>query len=109
MSDFSFSSTAECELCGAYLSSSDEDCDHNGQDVAKHVFRRIASGRESMVGVKCCRTMAWDKLKEKVGDDWIGYEYLGTKEYVNENLSAGTWDSVSDMPRQAMALSARIE
>lgn len=95
-------------MCGAYLSSSDEDCDHDGQEVTKHLFREIAGGRDSLVGVECCETLAWQKLQEGVGDDWIGYEYLGPKPWVNENLRAGTWDSIEDMPKRSMALASGL-
>jgi hypothetical protein len=93
-------------MCGAYLSSSDEDCDHDGMSVEKHLFREIDGGRDSLVGVECCLTRAWHRLQERVGDDWIGYEYLGTKAYVVDNINAGLWDDVASMPRKSMALSA---
>lgn len=100
MSDFSFTATAECDLCGNYLSSSDEECDHDGKEIDKHVFRRMFEGRESFVGVKCAWELRWEKLEEKV-DDWIAYQYLGPKHEVNLYLSAG-WEP-SEVPKLEMS------
>lgn len=101
MSDFTFTATAECDKCGAYLSSSDADCDHNGQPVEKHVFRRLGGGRESLTGVKCTVRYKWDALEEKVGDDWIAYQWLGTKSSVNRMMEYH--DSVEELSHQQMA------
>jgi hypothetical protein len=106
MSDFSFSATAECNECGAYLSSSDEDCDHNGQPVSTHIFRRLGEGRDSMTGVQSTPMHKWYRLEEKLGDDWIAYEYLGPKDQVEAMLNGDTWDSVKELPKLAMSLDA---
>jgi len=105
MTDFTFTSTAECDKCGAYLSASDEECDHDGQPVDVHVFRRINEGRESMIGVECAIRYKWHALEEKIGEDWIAYQWLGTRESV-ENMLNGYWDSVEDLPKRAMSLDA---
>jgi len=96
-------------MCGAYLSSSDENCDHDGNPVSKHVFRRVARGGESVTGVKCAPQYKWNKLHEKVGDEWIGYEYLGTKQHVNNMLDGIMWNSVKELPRISMSLHAPNE
>lgn len=101
MSDFTFTSTAECSICGEYLSSSDEDCDHDGNQVDKHVFRRIGGGRDDIIGVKSTVLHKWRRLYDKVGDDWIAYQYLGTREHVN--LLLHDHDNVSDIPMMMMA------
>jgi len=106
MTDFSFSATAECDLCGAYLSASDEECDHDGWEVNKHVFRRLGEGRESMTGVRCTARYKWYKLEEKIGDDWIAYEYLGTKDHVNSMLKSSMWDGFGDIPKISMSTDA---
>lgn len=106
MTEFTFSATAECDLCGAYLSSSDEDCDHDGQPVDVHVFRRLSDGRESMIGVECAIRYKWYALEEKVGDDWIAYQWLGTRESVENMLSGNMWESIEDLPHRAMSLDA---
>jgi hypothetical protein len=105
MSDFSFSATAECHVCGEYLSASDEECDHDGYDVQTFVFRRLNSGRESMVGVESVATRKWHDLEEKVDDDWLAYEYIGTREQVEKRLSK-YWDSVEDLPQISMSIHA---
>ena len=106
MTDFTFSSTAECDLCGAYLSSSDEECDHDGKTVSKHIFRRLHEGRDSITGVECTYSQKWYKLEEKVGDDWIAYQYIGTKEQVNRWLTHGQWGGIGDLPMISMSTSA---
>lgn len=106
MSDFTFSATAECDVCGDYLSSSDEECDHNGQNVEVRVFRRLYEGRDSLVGVKTVNSRKWQELKDKIGDDWIAYQYLGTKEHVNTLLRNGSWDGISDLPKISMSTDA---
>jgi len=106
MSDFSFTATASCEKCGAYLQSSDEVCEHGGQTVKTHVFRKIGCGRESIVGVDATIRHKWQRLEERVGDDWIKYEWLGSKESVNNMLKSNAWSSVSELPSQATSLDA---
>ncbi len=106
MTDFTFTSTAECDLCGAYLSSSDDECDHDGQPIETHVFRRLSEGRDSMVGVECAIRHKWHALEEKVGEDWIAYQWLGTRESVENMLSGTMWDDIEDLPMRAMSLDA---
>lgn len=106
MSDFTFTATARCDVCGQYLSSSNEDCDHNGVTAEKHVFRQMGNGRESLVGVRATPKWKWYQLEEIVGDDWIKYEYLGSKDTVNNLLNSSTWDSVEDLPKVSMSLDA---
>lgn len=101
MSDFTFSATAECEKCGAYLSESDEDCDHDGRAVHTHVFRKLGEGRDSMVGVESTTPYKWERLEETV-DNWICYQYIGPRSSVENMISHG-WDSVADLPVQEMA------
>lgn len=106
MSNFSFTATARCDKCGTYLSSSDEECDHDSEPVDKRLFRRIGEGRDSLVGVLTTPRWKWYRLKEKVGDDWIAYEYLGTKDHVNSMLDGVMWDSVEDLPKISMSIDA---
>lgn len=105
MSDFSFSATAKCNKCGAYLSASDESCDHDGKLIEDHVFRRLSGGRDSITGVKSANGYKWQKLKEKIGDDWIAYQYLGPRDSVTRMLTA-KWDSIEELPMQEMSLDA---
>jgi hypothetical protein len=108
MSEFSFSATAECEYCGAYLESSSADCDHNGVPAKKHVFRQISATNSSITGVVATPKYKWQKLQEKVGDDWIEYEYLGPKHTVNSLLGTKGYTSVDDVPRISMSTDANI-
>lgn len=88
MSDFSFSESGEFE-----------------EDIDKHVFRRLERGRETTVGVECAASEVWYELEEKVGDDWIAYQWLGSKDRVNNMLSR-RWKTISEIPRVAMATDA---
>lgn len=104
---FSFTATAQCDACGQLLSSSDEDCDHEGKPVEKHIFRRLGEGRDSLVGVKSTPQWKWFSLKEKIGnDDWIAYQYIGRKETVNAMLSKQLYRSVEDIPTITMSCQA---
>jgi hypothetical protein len=102
---FSFTATAKCDECGQLLGSSDENCDHDGAPVDKHLFRELGEGRESLVGVKTTNSYKWHKLAQKVGDYWIAYQYLGPKSSVNRMLQV-SWDSVKELPQQEMSASA---
>ena len=103
---FSFTATAQCDYCGQLLGSSDEECDHDGEPVDTRVFRRLGEGRESLVGVECTPRYKWYKLAEEIGEDWIAYEYLGTKDHVNSMLDGNFWDGVADLPKISMSVDA---
>lgn len=103
---FSFTATAQCDYCGELLGSSDEECNHNGASVKKRLFRRIGGGRESLIAVKSCPEWKWHKLAEAEQDDWIAYEYLGTKDHVNTMLEQRMWQSVADLPKMQMCADA---
>lgn len=106
MSDFTFSATAECNKCGRYISSSDKECDHNGHTVNKHLFRRLGEGRSSMTGVLSTSMYKWVKLEEKIGEEWIEFVYIGTKDSVENMLNSSSWDSVAGLPTQSMSYEA---
>lgn len=103
---FSFTATAQCDKCGQLLGSSDEKCDHDGRPVDKHVFRYLTGGRDTLVGVNTTPGYKWYALEEKVGEDWIGYVYLGTKDHVNSMLNGSFWDGVEDLPKVSMSVDA---
>lgn len=107
MSDFTFSATTQCDLCGTYLSSSDETCDHNGKTISVHLFRRLREGRDSLIGVESAPSQKWNLLEEKVGDDWIAYQYIGTRSTVTSMLSGGhTWNTIEELPLIEMSIHA---
>jgi hypothetical protein len=96
---FSFTATARCDKCGEYLSSSDEDCDHNGEPVNTHMFRRLSGEWETVVEVDTTPQWKWYALKETIGDDWIAYQYIGQMENVQNMLGEETlWEGVDDLP-----------
>jgi hypothetical protein len=41
-----------------------------------------------------------------VGDDWIAYQYIGTKKQVNRWLTHGQWGGIEDLPMISMSTSA---
>lgn len=104
---FSFSATARCGKCGEYLSSSDEECDHDGQEVQQHVFRHITD--DDVVAVEATARYKWHALKREWGEDWIAYEWLGPRESVQNMVTSSTWDGVKDIPKRAMSLDAPSE
>lgn len=109
MSDFSFTATAECDYCGAMLSSSDEDCDScSEEDVYQQVFRRISSKGDEpdTLTVMSTHQYKWYKLEQEVGDDWIGYEWLGPRECVQNMIGLHMWETIEDIPKRAMSLDA---
>jgi len=106
MSEFTFTSTAECDMCGMYLSSSDDKCDHDGHEVKTHVFRRIGEGRKSITGVESTAKYKWYKLEEKVGDEWIAYQWVGPRESVDRMISSTSWDSIAELPSMEMSIRA---
>lgn len=106
MSDFTFSATTECEMCGKALSSSTDDCDHDGRPVATHVFRRMRGGRDTITGVESAPQYKWHKLSKKIGDDWIAYQYIGTRDNVDNMLDDSMFGDIEDLPMKEMALNA---
>lgn len=101
---FSFSATAQCDLCGEYLSSSEEDCEHNGAEPIQSMFRRI--GTSEAVTVRACPGWHWYKLKDVVGEDWIAYEWLGPKPSVQNMVGTVSFEELSDVPSQEISTNA---
>ena len=101
---FSFTATAQCDLCGEYLSSSDEECDHNGDEPVEYMFRRITG--EKVVSVEACGGWHWYALKDMVGDDWIAYEWLGEKSHAKKMVKGVMWDDIHDIPHIQMSVDA---
>lgn len=108
MSDFSITAAAECNTCGQLLSTSDEDCTVCSEDeVYEQMFRRIVSkDGPDVIGVRATMDFKWEKLKREVGDDWIGYEWLGPKESVIALTDMPAWDSIEEVPRREMSTRA---
>lgn len=104
---FSFSATARCDLCGEYLSSSDEVCDHKGQKPTENMFRHITE--DKVVSVEACPGWHWYALKDMVEDDWIAYEWLGPKSLVKNLVGSASWETVDDIPSRAMSFDAPKE
>jgi hypothetical protein len=105
MGDFTFTSTAECDECGAYLSSSDTECEHDGRTSTKRIFRRLHEGRDSLVCVTATKDYKWHKLADNM-DEWIAYQYLGTWDEINSMLTQSCWSSIADLPAAETSLNA---
>lgn len=104
---FNFTATARCDKCGEYLSSSDEDCDHNGSTPQTHLFRRLREGRGSVVEVEATAGWKWYALKKAVEDDWIAYQYIGEESAVEYTIQSDVMpDTVSELPAISMSLGA---
>lgn len=66
MSDFSFVGTAECDRCGALLSSSDEECNScSPEDLSRYHFKDLTTG-ETQVTWSVNPVRAWHDLMDKV-------------------------------------------
>lgn len=98
MSDFSFTSTAQCDLCGNHLSSSDEDCDHDGERVETQVFRHFSTGK--VITVRAVRSYRWEKLADKFSK-WIAFHYIGAESEVN------SWEDTDAAPVVQYSVDAR--
>lgn len=69
MTSFDFTSTAQCERCGNYLSSSTEECDEcKPSDLRRYRFERIVGGEEVQVVWAVNGERAWYELAEVVDD-----------------------------------------
>jgi hypothetical protein len=91
---FDLSATARCDLCGAALVDSDDDCDnHVAEDVGLHIFRRLTSPQTQ--AIRATRAHSWDKLRDLKGDDWIAWFYIGDRELVHSKLQSATIETVS--------------
>lgn len=95
---FEFSATAQCDLCGAYLDSSDEMCEHDGGQIRQHVFRRLSS--DNLFIVRASDDHKWQKVADTKGEEWYAWVYLGTKPHVARQR--GT-HSVEDLSHISMA------
>lgn len=104
---FSITATAKCDYCGGMLSSSDSDCDHNDNPVSDHIFRRLKEGGDSLICMEATRDWMWFDLKESVGEDWIAYQYLGTREQVERMYEDA--ENVSSMKPKALSIDAPSE
>ena len=100
---FTFTATAECDICGAYLSSSDEVCDHDGEDTDTYVFRRLGEGASSIRTVEATPAWLWGALKAEVGDEWLLYAYLGSVQMVE---TFKKYESLDDMKHLQLACDA---
>ena len=78
MGNFSFTATAECDRCGAYLSSSDEECAECSEDaLERYHFERIGSGEiQTVWAINPIR--AWYELHEQDVDDLIPWRQVET-------------------------------
>jgi hypothetical protein len=111
MSDFSFTSTAECAYCGNMLSSSDEECDQcDESDRYRQMFRHMTGDDDcpKTVVVEATHRHKWYKLADKMGKDWIAYEWIGPMEEVKVFINS-TCDSIDDVPRRSTSLDAPNE
>ncbi len=101
---FSFTSTAQCEQCGQLLGSSEEECDHNGEQVYQFVFRRLRE--ENAEIIESTPSWRWHKLAQRVGEDWIAYQYLGQKGDVESMLEQSAHPSFTELRPRMISVDA---
>jgi len=96
---FDFSATAQCELCGNYLNSSDEECSqHSAEDVSLHFFRRLCS--DKLTAVRATRDYCWQRLADSKEGDWIAWIYLGDRSLISKYIV--DYD-ISEIPHKQMS------
>jgi len=98
MTDFTLTSAATCDVCGATLGSSDDSCEHDSDDVKTYVFREI--GSSTLEGVYAVPAYEWNALEQKVGDEWIAYELLGSMATVNSKIKVLRCTNIEEIPKQ---------
>ena len=98
---FDFTATAQCKYCGNYLDSSDAECQHSGQSVRPHIFRRLKS--DKLTVIRATPEYKWQKLANTKGEDWIAWVYIGTRSLVSKYLERY---SIEDIPQISMSLDA---
>jgi len=70
MSNFSFTATAQCDRCGNYLSSSDEECDEClGMPLISYHFVDITGNSSEKIVIDAVNSrQAWQKLSDRDHD-----------------------------------------
>jgi len=101
---FSFTATAQCEMCGQLLGSSEEECSHDGEPVEEHVFRRLEQPDAEIV--EACPSWSWYKLAESVGEDWIAYQYLGSPKSVESKIESSVFPGFAKLKPLALSPNA---
>lgn len=97
--DFDLTATTECDFCGNYLSSSDEECgEHIEGDIGVHFFRELNS--DNLSAVRATREHCWQKLANNKGEGWIRWMYLGERELVSNFVKD---HEISEIPHKQMA------
>ena len=103
---FDLKASARCDKCGNYLSSSSEECDHDGEEVNRQFFRRTVRGEPETMVVEATPPWKWYRLAQVMEEDWIAYEWCGTRSQVKSMIAEDMWDDVSDIPKIAMSVDA---
>jgi hypothetical protein len=102
---FEFSSTAQCEYCGNYMSTSTGECDeHTVDELSLYYFRHLSTG--DVFVVRSTYDHMWYKLADMKGEDFISWEFIGDRQYVYSMLSVSYNDSVEDIDRLLMSVDA---
>jgi len=112
---FSFTALAECEMCGAPLSSSDEDCDEcaESEDVLL-IFRRLTSHetRTLPVSMMADRDFIWEKFAKSLAsesgvEDPLPWMLLGINDTVEALLEGPSVDDITDISHNGMTIDYR--
>lgn len=102
---FDLSASAQCDICGEYLKSSDEQCtEHESDEVFQFFFRHMSTNE--LCSVRATPSHKWYKLESVKGDEWLSWEYLGHRSHVNALVESHNYDDVSDLPPQESSLDA---
>jgi len=100
MSNFTFSAPGSCQYCGTLLGHG-EDCDNCSKEQREqHFFRGIGSTEPETLTIESTMDFRWYKLANEIGQDWIKYEWLGTRDDVNGMIGIEMWDDIREIPRR---------
>ena len=108
MAGFSFTALAECEMCGAPLSSSDEECtDCEEAEEVLLVFRKLNSHETKTLPISMMadRNFVWEKFAKSLdGEDPLPWVILGLSDTVESMLEGCIFEDITDIKHNGMTI-----
>lgn len=104
---FTFTSLAECETCGAPLSSSGDECDECAEsEIVTLVFRKLNTNetKELSISMAASRDFMWEELAKSCdGTDPRVWFVLGIDETIENHLDSVMFDEIKELPTNGIA------
>jgi len=88
---FTFVEPERCARCGSYKK---DECDHTHEN--DYLFRHVVD--KEIVEINAVGEHRWQVLKDCVGEEWLLYEYIGTKESVEYEINNMHMGGIEDIP-----------